>query len=321
MQLNGLHHVTAITSRASENLAFYTRVLGLRLVKKTVNQDDVSAYHLFYGDEIGRAGTEVTFFDWPHVVQNRNGAGSIAQISLRLPDEESLGWWQQRLVEAGAPGVELIEEDGRKRLRFTDPEGLELELVSDDGAPAGTPWERSPVPVEKGIRGLHAVKLMVGDLRPTAQVLTQVLGFQEARSYNAGGDPRRPVTVFATAQGGPGREVHVEHGPHLYPNRLGRGGVHHVAFRTPDELEQEAWQQRIAAAGIGVTPIIDRYYFKSIYFREPGGALFEIATDGPGFATDEDAEHLGEQLALPPFLEPQRERIEAGLRPIAIEDR
>jgi glyoxalase family protein len=319
MQLAGLHHVTAITAQASRNVAFYTQVLGLRLVKKTVNQDDVSAYHLFYGDAVGSPGTEVTFFDWPMVVKNRNGAGSIASIALRVPGREALAWWAQRLAEAGVVSSGLVEEAGQTLLRFSDPEGQELALVNDNDAPGGIPWEGSPVPAEMGIRGLHAVTLMVADLAPTARVLTQVMGFQPVREYLAGDDPSRPVVVFATGRGGPGAEVQVEFGPHLTPGRQGWGGVHHVAFRTPNDEEHAAWRQRVASAGLGVTPIIDRYYFKSIYFREPGGILFEIATDGPGFATDEEVDHLGERLALPPFLEPQRARIEAQLHPLEIE--
>lgn len=318
MQLTGLHHVTAITARASQNVAFYTQVLGLRLVKKTVNQDDVSAYHLFYGDRTGSPGTEVTFFDWPHVVKNQNGAGSIAEIALRAPSREALVWWAQRLAEAGVAHQGVSEEGGLELLRFTDPEGQALALVNDNGAPGGTPWERSPVPAEQGIRGLHGVKLQVQILEPTARVLTEVLGFQETRSYPAVNAPAHQVVVYESGPGGPGSEVHVEAGPHLPPGRLGKGGVHHVAFRTPDDEEHRAWQRRIAESGLGVTPVIDRFYFKSIYFRIPGGILFEIATDGPGFATDEDVDRLGESLALPPFLEPQRERIEAQLRPIEV---
>ena len=316
MQLTGLHHVTAITGQAARNVEFYTQVLGLRLVKKSVNQDDVSAYHLFYADAVGSPGTDVTFFDWPHTVKNRNGAGSIARIALRVPSREALEWWARRLAELGIPQEGPLEEGGADAILFSDPEGQALALVNDGGVPGGTPWERSSVPVEMGIRGLHAVTLMVRDLQPTARVLTQVLGFQPVREYLAEGDPARRVSVFAAGGGGPGTEVHVEAGPHLEPARQGRGGVHHVAFRTPDDEQHREWQQRIAGAGLQVTPVIDRYYFKSIYFREPGGILYEIATDGPGFATDEDLDHLGERLALPPFLEPHRERIEAGLRPL-----
>lgn len=321
MQLTGLHHVTAITARAAQNVDFYTQVLGLRLVKKTVNQDDVSAYHLFYADAVGSPGTDVTFFDWPHVVQNRNGAGSIAEIGLRVPDRESLDWWAQRLTQAGVDHQGVVEEAGRTLMRFSDPEGQALALVNDEGAPGGgTPWERSSVPTKHGIRGLNSVKLMVEILEPTASALTEVMGFRRVREVPSDDNPDASIVVFETGRGGPGTEVHVEAGPHLPPGRLGRGGVHHVAFRTPNDEEQVQWRQRIRQAGLRVTDIIDRYYFKSIYFREPGGILFEIATDGPGFAVDEDVEHLGEQLALPPFLEPHREQIEANLHPLEVEE-
>jgi glyoxalase family protein len=316
MQLSGLHHVTAITGQAARNVEFYTQVLGLRLVKKTVNQDDVSAYHLFYADAKGSPGTDVTFFDWPQTIKNVNGAGSISRVALRAPSRTALDWWARRLNEAGAAVEGVIEDDSRARIHFSDPEGLELALVDDGGAPGGTPWERSPVPPEMAVRGLHAVKLQVRDPRPMAAVLTQVLGFKAVGEYAAGGDRGRTVTVYALGSGGPGTEVEVEAGAHLPANRLGRGGVHHVAFRTPDDEEQQAWRQRIGEVGLRVTPVIDRFYFKSIYFQVPEGILFEIATDGPGFAADEDLEHLGERLALPPFLEPHRESIEAGLHPI-----
>lgn len=322
MQLTGLHHVTAITAQASRNVEFYTKVLGLRLVKKTVNQDDVSAYHLFYGDEVGNPGTEVTFFDWPQTAQNRNGAGSISRVALRAPGRQALDWWSDRLEQSGVSHEGVIEDGEQTLIRFTDPEGLELELVNEEvrseapPVPGGKPWELSPVPVEMGIRGLHGVTLLVQIMEPLAEVLTQLLGFRRVREYQVKDEHARKVTVFAAGDGGPGTEVHVESGPQLIPVRLGHGGVHHVAFRTPDDQEQEAWRRRLTGAGLGVTPVIDRFYFKSIYFRVPGGILFEIATDGPGFDTDEDIEHLGERLALPPFLEPQRERIEAQLHPI-----
>lgn len=317
MQLSGLHHVTAITARAAQNVEFYTGVLGLRLVKKTVNQDDVSAYHLFYADKFGSPGTDVTFFDWPTIPQNRNGAGSIAEIALRVRGGETLDWWAQRLSAAGVAHQGLHAEAGRALLRFSDPEGQALALVEDAGAPGGgTPWERSPVPAEYAIRGLSSVKLMVRILEPTARVLTEVLGFRPAGKVPVEGNPADEAVVYESGSGGLGTQVFVESGPHLPPGRQGYGGVHHVAFRTPSDEEQVRWRARIDEAGLQVTEVIDRYYFKSIYFRIPGGILFEIATDGPGFATDEDAERLGEQLALPPFLEPHRQQIEAQLHPL-----
>jgi glyoxalase family protein len=318
MELGGLHHVTAVTTRAQENVAFYTEVLGLRLVKKTVNQDDVSAYHLFYGDELGRPGTEVTFFDWPHlrIAPNHAGAGEISATELRVPGRDALEFWSERLAEyGGSTHVGIEERDGRSLITFTDPEGQRLRLVDDTGSgvAGGVPWEGSPVPREAGIRGLGAVELTVRDLGPTAWVLTEVLGFRRADERAKDG---ARVVAFEVGTGGAGAEVRVVEESGAPPARLGRGGVHHVAFRTPDDEEHAAWREKIRAAGLGVTPQIDRFYFRSIYFREPGGVLFEIATDGPGFATDEDAAHLGEQLSLPPFLEPQREEIEAGLEPI-----
>jgi glyoxalase family protein len=322
MQLSGLHHVTAITAQAAENVSFYTQVLGLRLVKKTVNQDDISAYHLFYADAVGSPGTDLTFFDWPYVVQNRNGAGSIAEIALRVPSSTSLNWWAARLEEYSVPHQGVVKEGGQDLLRFTDPEGQALVLVSVNGAAGGgIPWQESPVPEMHFIRGLHGVKLMVQILDPLAEILTKVLDFRQVREYNIDGVPGHQIVVYESGQGGPGTEVHVEAGPHLPPGRQGKGGVHHVAFRTPDALEQEAWRRRIAESGLGVTPVIDRFYFKSIYFRVPGGILFEIATDGPGFDADEDISHLGERLALPPFLEPQRKQIESQLKPLEVDSR
>jgi glyoxalase family protein len=320
MELGGLHHVTAVTTEASENVAFYTEVLGLRLVKKTVNQDDVSAYHLFYGDEIGRPGTEITFFDWPHlrIAPNHVGAGEISATELRVTDQEALEFWPERFDELGVAHSGIEERDGRGFIAFTDPEGQRLRLVDDGGfeaVPGGVPWEGSPVPREAGIRGLGAVELTVQDLGPTAWVLTEVLGFRETSEYAQGGDR---VVVFEVGPGGPGAEVRAVERPGAPRAHLGRGGVHHVAFRTPDDEQHAEWQERIRAAGLGVTPRIDRYYFRSIYFREPGGVLFEIATDGPGFTADEDVVHLGERLSLPPFLEPRREEIEARLEPIPV---
>ncbi len=318
MQLGGLHHVTAVTTEAGENVAFYTEVLGLRLVKKTVNQDDVSAYHLFYGDELGRPGTEVTFFDWPHlrIAPNRAGAGEVSATELRVLGRDVLEYWEDRLAEFGVAHGGIEERGGRAMISFTDPEGQRLRLADDGGEAAvagGTPWQGASVPQEAGIRGLGAVELVVRDLEPTAWVLVEVLGFRvvEEREIDGG-----RLVAFEVGPGGPGTEVLVVERPSASQAHLGRGGVHHVAFRTPDDEEHAAWRERIRDMGLGVTPQIDRFYFRSIYFREPGGVLFEIATDGPGFATDEDATRLGERLSLPPFLEPRREEIEAGLEPI-----
>ena len=318
LELGGLHHMTAVTANAPGNLAFYTDVLGLRLVKKTVNQDDVSAYHLFYGDEIGRPGTEVTFFDWAQIPANRPGRGEIAAMALRVPGRAALDWWAARFADLGVPHGEIAQHGDYAILPFTDPEGQRLELIADDHAAASgnQPWERSTVPAEWGIRGLGVATLSVARLEPTARILTDALGFRRTGEYPSPADPAVPVVVFETGPGGPGAIVQVVANRNLAPARLGHGGVHHIAFRTPNDEEHAGWQLRLQGLGIPVTPVIDRYYFRSLYFREPGGVLFEIATDGPGFATDEDAAHLGEGLALPPFLEPHRAEIEAGLRPL-----
>lgn len=317
MVLGGLHHVTAVTSQAPENVAFYTDTLGLHLVKKTVNQDDVSAYHLFYADADGNAGTELTFFDWAHVPANEPGTGEVAAIGLRVADRATLDWWAARFRERGVAQGEIAERGGRAFLPFTDPEGQRFELIEDDAEPAvkpGVPWAGSPVPAEHQILGLSSVTLVVAELGPTAAVLTQVLGFREkARETTLDG---HEAVVFEVGPGGSGAEVRVVARPDLPYAQQGHGGVHHVSFRTPNDEEHQAWQRRVAATGLGVTPVIDRFYFKALYFRELGGVLFEISTDGPGFATDEDPAHLGEQLALPPFLEPRRAEIEAGLQPL-----
>jgi glyoxalase family protein len=316
MELGGIHHVTAVTGNAPENVAFYTDALGLRLVKKTVNQDDVSAYHLFYGDEIGRPGTEMTFFDWSGIRPHVPGTGTISSTAFRVPDYAALEWWAGRFRELDVAHEGIKERNGRATLHFTDPEGQRLELIHDEveGVPPGTPWEKSSVPQEAFIRGLDLVELTVKSLSPTSMVLTDMMGFHKAEEYEEGG---HSVATFEVGPGGPGARVRLVERPDLPVHRFaGAGGVHHVAFRTPDDEEHAAWRERIAQAGLGVTPQIDRYYFRSIYFREPGGVLFEIATDGPGFATDEEVEHPGEKLSLPPFLEGQRRQIENNLMPI-----
>ncbi len=315
LQLTGLHHVTAITGDAPANLDFYTRVLGMRLVKKTVNQDDTSAYHLFYADRAGTPGTDLTFFDWAHSPRNIAGTGTIARTALRVHGHVALDWWTARLSAHGIAHSGIVERGGWTAVFFSDPEGQALALVDDKGAAGGQPWEHSPVPVEMAIRGLHAVTLQVRDLLPTALVLTEVLGFRQVHEYRT--EQGHPVAVFVTADGGAGTEVHVEYGKHLPSGQAGRGGVHHVAFRVPDFAEHEGWLLRLREFRIPSSQVIDRFYFRSIYFREPGGVLYELATDGPGFATDEAPDQLGTRLALPPFLEPQRASIEAGLRPLA----
>ena len=317
MQLGGIHHVTAVTGNASRNVAFYTQILGMRLTKKTVNQDDVSAYHLFYGDELGRPGTDLTFFEWADIGPHRQGVGTISTISLGVTGRDALDWWVKRFNDFNIAhdGIQTRGAEERLVLPFRDPEWQRLELVDDAGKLESTPWRRSPVPVEMAIRGFYAVRLAQSRLEPSARFLTEVLGFRRGDTYAT--PEQSSVTIFEVGPGGAGAEVHVEVRPD-WPFRrfVGTGGVHHMAFRTPDEEEHRQWREQIARVNPTVTPVIDRFYFRSIYFREPGGVLFEIATDGPGFAVDEDVETLGERLSLPPFLEGERQVIEAHLRPI-----
>jgi glyoxalase family protein len=314
VQLTGIHHLTAISARPRENLAFYAGLLGMRLVKKTVNQDDVSAYHLFYADGKASPGTDLTFFDFP-APPERRGTNSIVRTGLRVAGERSLAYWRDRLRKAGVHTGDVIEIDSRLTLPFEDEEGQRLALIDDGGAGPASPWGKSAVPVEHQIRGLGPIVLSVHDLAGTAVVLTAVMNMRHARSY-AAPDEQGEVRVFSMGEGGPAAELHVSEQKRMPMARQGAGGVHHVAFRTPDETQYHAWTQRLRELRIPNSGEVDRFYFRSLYFREPNGILFEIATDGPGFATDEPMEALGERLALPPFLEPRRAEIEAGLKPI-----
>lgn len=316
--LNGLHHVTAVSAaQIGRNVDFYTRVLGLRLVKKSVNQDDVSAYHLFYADKLGSPGTDMTFFDWPQSAQERRGTDSVAATAFRVNGRAALDYWVQRLDQEGVThhGIETFA--GRDALRLEDPEGQRLMLVDDGGAAfEGELWDGSDVPLEAALRGFYAVLLSIPRLDWIDPILTEVLHFRQARRDQ--GPDGRDVVVYETGDGGPGREVWVIEEPDTATARPGAGGVHHVAFRTADEAQQRYWRERVIKAGLHVSPVIDRFYFHSIYFRISNGILFEIATDGPGFTADEALDTLGERLALPPFLEPRRAQIEAGLKPIVV---
>lgn len=315
MEFKGIHHLTAVSARIRENYRFYSEVMGMRLVKRSVNQDDVSAYHLFYADAVGSPGTDLTFFDWPAAPETR-GTHSIIQTCLRVRDEGSIGWWEQRLTDLGVTHEPAAERDGRLTLDLEDPEGQRLALVVDGGS--GDPpvaWEESPVPSEYQIRGLGPILLSVPDLRPTDEVVRRVANMRPIRTYAGGSSGDSEVHVYEMGGGGPSAELHIAVEPDLPPARPGAGGVHHVAFRI-DDGEYDAWAERLVEMGIRNSGPVDRYYFRSLYFREPNGILFEVATDGPGFAMDEDVETLGEKVALPPFLEPQRERIVASLKPI-----
>jgi glyoxalase family protein len=314
MQLHGIHHLTAVTADARGNHDFYTRVLGMRLVKKTVNQDDVSAYHLFYADGAGSPGTDVTFFDWP-VGPERRGTDAIVRTSLRVAGTAALEHWAARLDAAGVARGPVREVDGRLRFDFEDPEGQRLALVDDGGAGPSYPWARSQVLEVLQVRGLGPIAISVPDLAPSDLFLTGVMAMRHARSYIDPDSPGVAVHVYEMGEGGPAAELHVRVEPNLPQARPGAGGVHHVAFRVRDE-EYGHWADRLQRLRVPSSGPVDRFYFQSLYTRGPGDILYEIATDGPGFAADEPLESLGERLSLPPFLEPRRTAIEAKLAPL-----
>jgi glyoxalase family protein len=316
MQLTGIHHLTAVSAAIAENHRFYTRTLGMRLVKRSVNQDDVSAYHLFYADAKGSPGTDLTFFDWP-VPRERHGTRSIVRTCLRVHGEATVQWWAERFDELKVAHGDIIERDGRLTLCFEDPEGQRLALVDDGGAgDPPVPWERSPVPSQHQIRGLGPIVISVPTLNPTDTLLTRVFNMRLVRDCPHPDNPGTLVHVFEMgAGGGPHAELHVAVQPDLPVARQGAGGVHHVAFRTPD-ADYDAWAERLNEFDVPNSGKVDRFWFRSLYVREPNGVLFEIATDGPGFAVDEDPATLGETVVLPPFLEPHRQQIVANLKPI-----
>jgi glyoxalase family protein len=329
--LSGLHHVSALTGQARKNVQFYTDTLGLRLVLKTVNQDDPSSYHLFYGDAAGRPGTNLTFFDVPQARAQRPGTGLITGLSLRVRGREALGAWARRLDEHDVRHSALHERAGRRALTAFDGEGQTLHLVNDanetDRVPATEPWTEGPVPPALAVQGLGPVELTVADLAPTRRVLTEVFPFEEARTYTVG----RPnssssasslpspndapaAAVFETGPGGVGAELHVVERPNEPRGWLGTGGVHHLALRTPDGDAIRAWRERASDAGLTPSPVVDRHYFESVYVRTPGGILIEIATDtGAPFPVDAAA---AGRISLPPQLEPKRASIEEALPPL-----
>jgi glyoxalase family protein len=297
MRLEGIHHITAITADAPRNVDFYARVLGLRLVKKTVNQDDPTVYHLFYADELGSPGSDITFFEYPGARRGRAGAGMVHRIVWRVASEEALGYWEERLR---AEGIDLARE--QERLRFSDPEalGLELAVVETEDEPLVS--EHPEIPAEVALQGFDSVRAFSFEPETSREFLTGALEFDPRgeRGYEIRGEKRGSYYVFDQA-----RERGIG----------GAGTVHHVAWASPPE-EHEAWRERVIAGGGSPTPVIDRFYFRSVYFREPSGVLFELATIGPGFTADETLEHLGERLSLPPAFEHLREQIEPVLTPL-----
>lgn len=306
---HGIHHVTAISGPARRNVEFYLGTLGLRLVKKTVNFDDPGTYHLYYGDEAGQPGSILTFFPWEHVAPGRLGVGETQETTFRVP-EGAIGYWTQRLVEKGVKHSTPVRRFGETVLSFTDPDGMRLALVGVAGAEAEPAWSVGGIPAEHAIRGFHGVSLLVKEAAPTGAILTDVLGFTEAGTEGA--------YVRFRSNAAMGGLVDLRVAGDFLRGRQGGGSVHHVAFRAADDAAEAEMVRKLAENhGIRTTEQKDRNYFRSVYFREPNGVLFEIATDIPGFAVDEPAATLGEALKLPSFLEGRRAEIERVLPELA----
>ena len=313
LELGGIHHLTAVTADAPKNLAFYTKTLGMRLIKKTVNQDDTSVYHLFYGDGVASPGADLTFFDF-NTLRETRGNHTVGRTGLRVGSAETLQWWKDHLQSNNVGTSAIKERFGHLSLDFEDFEGQRFRFVVDEKNSV-VPWAKSPVPADKQIIGLGPITLSVPVLEPTDAMLTRVMNMRQVRHYPAR-ERNGEVFVYEMGPGGPAAELHVSVDPSLPRARPGAGGVHHVAFRTPDQESLREWIERVNSFGIRSSGEVERFYFTSLYFREPNGILFEIATDVPGFAADEPMETLGESLALPPFLEGRRAQIEAGLKPL-----
>lgn len=320
MKLEGIHHVSALTANADANHDFFTRILGMRLVKKSVNQDNPSSYHLFYADAVGTPGTDMTYFDIPIAGRTHPGVSSISNTAFRVKSEEALDYWIARFDEFEVPHGKIEQRFNRPTLTFQDFEGSRLMLVVDDGRGIeyGIPWTKAGIPEEFAIVGLGHVRLTVRKSDKTAAVLTDIMGFEQIGHYPSTVEGQKDILVFSTGKGGPAGEIHLEERSDLPPERPGRGSVHHVAFRVKTYEDYSKWNEYLRSNGFMTSGEVDRYYFKAIYFREPNGILFELSTDEPGFATDEPMDALGQTLALPPFLEPKRAQIEASLRPLSI---
>ncbi len=314
MDLLGVHHVSALSAHIERSDDFYTRVLGLRRVVKTVNQDDPRMYHLFYGDGVGSPGSDMTVFDLHGAVRETRGNNSISLTTFRVNGAAALAYWAARLEAHGVAHQGPAARDGRPVLDFEDPEGTGLSLVDDGGLGDAHPWAASPVPAEHQLRGLGYTVITVPSLEPTDRFLTEALGLRHAHTYPLTATPQYEAHVYTMSDGGPQAEVHVIVRDDLPRARYGAGGVHHVALRVPTGQPIAAWPQRLNSLGYRNSGVVDRHYFRSVYVREPNGVLFELATDDPGFSVDGPLD--GERLSLPPFLEPRRAEIEARLRPL-----
>lgn len=309
-EISGIHHVTGIAGDPQANLDFYVGVLGLRLVKQTVNFDDPGTWHFYFGDERGRPGSILTFFPIPRAHQGERGTGQVTVTGLSIP-ASALTFWRERLTQAGARVEEPARRFDAEVLTFYDPDGLQLELVASDQPGPGQPWPGAATPPEFAIHGVSHVRLLEAMPEPTLALLTGIMGFRLLASEDN-------MQRYVVGAGGPGAMLDIEAAAQDAPGRVAAGSVHHVAFRLPDDAAQEAWRERLLALGYNVTEVKDRKYFRSIYFREPGGVLFELATDMPGFLVDEDERFLGTQLRLPPWLEPQREELASRLPAITV---
>lgn len=311
-QLKGMHHVTAITSSAEEIYTFFTYTLGVRLVKKTVNQDDIQTYHLFFADDIGSPGTDMTFFDFPGIMKGAHGTDEIACTSFRVPSDEAIQYWKGRFDRLNVTHESVTEQFGKQLLRFEDFDGQQYQLISDErntGVAAGTPWKEGPIPEEYAIVGLGPAFLRVDRMTYFKELLEKLFLYKEIASEGS-------FHLFEVGEGGNGAQLIVEDASNQDPARQGAGTVHHLAFRVADKEALEAWDERIQRTGLRTSGFVERYYFGSLYVRVSSQILFELATDGPGFMEDEAYETLGEKLALPPFLESKRAAIEQQVRHI-----
>ncbi|MFX3631710.1 MAG: ring-cleaving dioxygenase [Candidatus Pristimantibacillus sp.] len=311
-ELKGIHHVTAITSSAEKNYEFFTYVLGMRLVKKTVNQDDIQTYHLFFADDEGNAGTDMTFFDFPNIPKGVHGINEIYKTSFRVPSDAALDYWEKRFDRLAVKHTGIQELFGTKALSFVDFDDQQYQLISDEnnkGIASGKPWQKGPIPLEYAITGLGPVFIRIGQFDYFKEMLEKVLLFREIAKEGS-------FYLFEMGEGGNGAQVVVEHNVVLPPAQQGFGTVHHTAFRVADRSVLEEWIKRLETFRMPSSGYVDRHFFESLYARVAPQILFEFATDGPGFMGDESYETLGEKLSLPPFLEPQREQIEQLVRPI-----
>lgn len=306
----GIHHITAIAGPPQPNLDFYAGVLGLRLVKRTVNFDDPGTYHLYYGDDIGRPGTALTFFPWPDGRRGQPGTGQAVVISFSVP-EGAVDYWKGRFQKNDRAAEVSENSFGETVVHLRDPDGIELQLITDPSAAKLPAWKKGPVPEEYAIRGFHSTTLCLEGYEQTAELLTETFGYEQTASEDNRFRFRSPAGKRANT-------IELRCQPQRPKGSMGTGTVHHVAFRVGTEEEQLSWRKKIKKMGFNVTPVIDRQYFQSIYFREPGGVLFEIATEGPGFAADEPVETLGSTLKLPPWLEPERQKLERQLPEIRL---